>query len=174
MGTEPGDIKLVRDLMTVGVPTCAPHTPVMDVARRLLEEGLEAIVVQNEEGHAVGVISQDDLVRAYGRADQQALMASDVMTEGVPQIPPDIPLAAAAQIMRDLGVRVLYLTHNADGITYPAASLSYHHLLRHLAAGDTAGLKDLGIKAEREPPLATFFRRRDEARRRASQSGSRD
>lgn len=167
-----GDIKLVRDLMTVGVSACSPTTPIVDIARLLLDENLEAVVVLDSEGHALGIVSRDDLVRAYARDDCRELTAEAVMTEGLPQIPPDIPLVAAAQIMRDQGVRVLFMVHNAEGITYPAASLSYIHLLRHLIARTKTELNDLGIKAEREAPLATFIKRRDEARRRASSSDS--
>ncbi len=159
-------IELVRDLMTVGVPTCAPDTAVVTIAQRLLDEGVEAVVVLDAEGHAVGVVSQDDLIRAYTRDDCRDLTAEAVMTEGVPQVPPDIPLAAAAQIMQDQGVRVLFMMHHAEGITYPAAMLSYTHLLRHLVTPERDALKDLGIRAEREQPLDAFFRRRDEAKRR--------
>lgn len=165
-------ITLVRDLMTVGVPTCPPDTPIAAITQLLLERDLEGMIVLDHEGHAVGVVSRDDLVRAYAREDRASLTAGEIMTEGVPQVPPDIPLTAAAQIMRDLGVRIVFLMHNADGITYPAALLSYRHLLRHLAAGDDAELKDLGIRAERESPLETFMRRRDEARRNAQEAGN--
>lgn len=164
-------VGLVRDLMKVGVPTCPQNTPVVALAERLLNDDLEALVVLDAEGHAVGVVSRDDLVRAYGRGDRQALTAEQVMTENVPQAPPDIPLTAAAQIMQDMGVRVLYMMHNAEGISYPAASLSYTHLLRHLVARSQGEeIKDLGIKAERESPLATFIKRRDEAKRRTTSS----
>jgi hypothetical protein len=69
--------------------------------------------------------------------------------------------------MQDLGVRILFLNHHAGGIQYPAAYISYKHLLRHLGARDEQELRDLGIKAERESPIDTFIRRRDEALRRA-------
>jgi CBS domain-containing protein len=158
------DIKLVRDLMKVGVKTCPMSTPIIEIARLLLDADLEAVVVLDEEGHAVGIVSQDELVRAYGRDDIQELTAESIMREQVPQIPPDIPVTAAAQIMHDLRVRVVFLMHNADGISYPAASLSYKHLLRALCDAD---LKDLGIKAARQSPIETFIQRRDAARRRA-------
>lgn len=166
------DITLVRDLMTVGVPTCPPDTPIVAVTQLLLEHDHEGLVVLDHEGHAVGVVSRDDLVRVYAHTNRTALTAGDIMTEGVPEIPPEIPLTAAAQIMRDMGVRIVFLMHNADGVTYPAAMLSYRHFLRHLAAGDSTDLKDLGIRAEREAPLETFFRRRDEARRQAHKVGN--
>jgi len=87
----------------------------------------------------------------------------------VPQIPPDIPLTAAAQIMQDQNLRIVFLMHHAGGIEYPAAMLSYKHLLRHMAMEEDDDLADLGIKAERESPLESFYKRRDAARRRASQ-----
>ncbi len=160
---------LVRDLMSVGVLTCSTDTRIVELTRVLLEKELEGAVVLDDQGHAVGVVSKDDLVRAYAGGDYESLVAEEVMQDGVPQIPPDIPLAVAAQIMQDKGVRNLFMMHHAGGIEYPAAMLSYDHFLRHLAAEHAADLSDLGIKAARESPLETFIKRRDEAR---SRSGS--
>ena len=159
--------KLVRDLMSVGVPTCALDDLVVELAHWFLEKNIEGAVVLDEHGHGAGVVTHDELIKAYADGDYEQLTAQDVMRTDVPTMPPDIPLTAAAQIMQDMGVRVVYMTHHAGGIEYPAAYLTYKHLLRHLAAQDEEELKDLGIKAEREAPLETFFRRRDEALRRA-------
>lgn len=159
--------KLVRDLMSVGVPTCALDDSVLDLTRWFLEKDIEGAVVLDENGHGAGVVTHDELVQAYAKGDYAGLTAVDVMRPGMPQVPPDIPLTAAAQIMQDLNTRIIYITHHAGGIEYPAAYLTYKHLLRHLAAQDEAELKDLGIKAEREAPLETFIRRRDEALRKA-------
>lgn len=164
--------KLVRDLMSVGVPTCALDDSVVELARWFLEKNIEGAVVLDEHGHGAGVVTQDELIKAYTKGDYEGVTAQDVMRPEVPTVPPDIPLTAAAQIMQDMDVRIIYMTHHAGGIEYPAAYLTYKHLLRHLAARDEAELKDLGIKAEREAPLEAFFRRRDEALRRA-QSGRR-
>jgi CBS-domain-containing membrane protein len=165
--------KLVRDLMSVGVLTCPPDTTAIDLARLFLEKEVEAVIVLDDQGHAVGTVGRDELVRAYAHADYQELTAEAVMRDGVVQAPPDIPLTAAAQIMQDHGVRALFLMHHAGGIEYPAAMLTYSHFLRHMAAADEEELRDLGIKAEREPPLVTFLRRRDEARRQHDARGAR-
>ncbi len=158
---------LVRDLMTVGVLTCGLDTSLTTIVYTLLDRDLEGVIVLDAEGHAVGVVGRDQLVRASTRDTWADLTAEDLMSEEIPHIRPDIPLLAAAQIMQDRGVRALYVLHHGDGIRYPAAWISYTHLLRYLVAEDTADLKDLGIKAERELPLATFFKRRDEARGRS-------
>ena len=162
--------RLVRDLMSVGVLTCTPETSVVDLTRVLLEKGLEGAVVLDDHGHAAGVVSRDDLVQAYATGDDvQGLSVRSVMQDGVPQIPPDIPLIAAAQIMQDRGLRIVFLMHHAGGIEYPAAMLSYTNLLRHMAMESLEDLSDLGIKAERESPLESFYKRRDEARRQVNQ-----
>jgi predicted transcriptional regulator len=153
--------KLVRDLMTVGVVTCATNTPVTTIAEAILEKDLEAIVVLDEEGHAVGVISQVELVDVYGRENYSELTAGDILHEGVPQIPSDIPLRAAAQMKKDEGVRAFFMMHHAGGIEYPAAVISFRHFLRHMAMKNPEDLKDLGFSAERELPLESFFERRD-------------
>ena len=156
---------LVRDLMSVGVATCPTDTPIVDITRLLLDKQLEGIVVLDGEGHAVGSISRDELVQAYSRDDCRSLTAEDVMCDSVPQIPPDIPLIGAVQIMRDMNTRVVFLLHNSGGIQYPAAALSYTHILRHLASRSDAELQDLGIAAARKAPLETFIEKRDAARR---------
>jgi len=163
---------LVRDLMKVGVQTVPLDAPVPEVARLLLEKGLEAVVVLDKEGHGVGVVSRDDLVAAYGRQNVRSLTAQDVMTEGVPQVPPDIPLAAAAQLMRDRGLQAVFLMHNAGGIIYPAGMLCASHLIRHLAARDNSELSDLGIAAARKTPVEMFIEKRDAARRAAKRERS--
>jgi CBS domain-containing protein len=159
--------ELVRDLMKVGVPTCKTTTPIVDIARFLVENNVEEMVVLGEEGEGVGVCGYKELVSAYEREDARKLTAEDIMTEGVPELPSDIPLKLAAQLLRDKGIRVAYMNHNSAGIIYPAASISYGHLVRHLAAEDDSELKDLGINAERKSPLEQFIERRDKARKQA-------
>ncbi|MEJ5223635.1 MAG: CBS domain-containing protein [Anaerolineales bacterium] len=159
--------QLVRDLMTVGVPTCKTTSPVVDVARFILEHHIEEMVVLDEEGHGVGVVGYEELVALYGREDLQNLTAEDVMREGVPELPPDISITLAAQMMKDRRIRAAYMTHNAGGIIYPAALITYKHILRALAAHDEQELKDLGIAAERKSPIQQFLERRDAARKKA-------
>ena len=162
--------ELVRDLMTVGVPTCKTTTPVVDIARFLTENNVEEMVVLGEEGEGVGICGYKELVNAYDREDVRELTAEQVMSEGVPELPSDIPLKLAAQLMKDKNIRAAYMNHNSAGIIYPAAIISYKHLVRHLAAKDESDLKDLGINAERKSPLEIFIERRNEARKQAGLS----
>ena len=161
---------LVRDLMTVGVPTCKSTTPVVDIARFLIDNNVEEMVVLGLEGEGIGVCGYQELVDAYAREGARDLTAEDIMSEGIPELPADITVQLAAQLMQDKGIRVAYMNHNSAGIIYPAALISYRHLVRHLAAKDETELKDLGINAERKSPIDAFRERRDKARKQAGLS----
>ena len=158
-------VTLVRDLMTIGVPTCKIDSPVVDIARFLIDNNVEEMVVLGDEGEGVGVVGYEELVSAYGRENVRELTAEQVMREGVTELPSDIPLTVAAQMMKDKNVRVAYMNHNSAGIIYPAAMISYKHIVRHLAAKDESELKDLGLAAERKSPLEVFIAKRDDARK---------
>jgi CBS domain-containing protein len=151
--------------MTIGIPTCKTDTLAVDIARFLIEHHAEEMVVIGDEGEGVGIVGYEELVNAYGREDLKTLNAEDIMREGVPELPSDIPLTVAAQMMKDKKIRVAYQTHNSAGIVYPAAMISYRHIIRHIAAKDESELKDLGLAAERKSPLEQFIERRDEARK---------
>ena len=159
---------LVRDLMTIGVPTCKTSTPIVDIARFLIDNNAEEMVVLGDEGEGVGVVGYEELVIAYHRENVRELTAEEVMREGVPELPSDIPLTVAAQMMKDKKIRVAYMNHNSAGIIYPAAMISYRHIVRHLAAKDESELKDLGLAAERKSPVEVFVARRDDARRKVN------
>ena len=156
---------IVRDLMTVGVTTCSIGTPLSEIARLMVEKNLEAVVVLDEEGNARGYVGQDEAVGAISRPDCRELKVEDVLREDIPEIPVDIPIPAAAQIMQDKGVRVLFFLHHAGGIAYPAGILTYRHILRFLAARSPTDLRDLGIQAARLSPLDVFIQRRDAAKK---------
>lgn len=156
---------LVRDLMTVGVVTCSPETSIKVIAQAIIEKEIEAVVVLASDGHALGIVGQEELVKAYTLGDFEEKTAQQVMKDEIPQIPPDIPANAAVQIMQDSGTRVFYLTHHAGGIEYPAAEISYKHILKHLASQTKETPKDLGIRAERKSPLETFIEQRDAKRK---------
>jgi predicted transcriptional regulator len=160
------ETKLVRDLMIVGVPTCKRDTPVVEIARFLMDRNLEGICVLDEEGNGVGLVGVEELVNAYGRQEIWELVAEDVMREGMPTLPADITIKLAAEFMQDQNTRIAFLIHNAAGTIYPAAYITFRHLVRHLAAESDEELKDLGIRAQRELPVEAFIKRRDAAKKR--------
>ena len=131
-------VKLVRDLMQIGVTTCRKDTPLVEAARTLLCEQLESLIVLNDDGHAVGMLTRPDVVTAYGRSGASAqgyepLTAGDVMRPDILEIPPDIPATAAALMILDQGIREAFLMHHDGGMSWPAAVFRFDDVLRYLA-----------------------------------------
>jgi CBS domain-containing protein len=63
------------DVMTTGVATCAPGEDVRAVSRRMLERGVKRMPVV-DDGHLVGIVSRQDLLRTFARPDAE--IAADV------------------------------------------------------------------------------------------------
>lgn len=150
------DGTLVRDLMRIGVLTCREDTPLPEVARLLVEHNVAALVVLDEDGNAVGWLDEEHLARVVDRGHER-LTASDVMDEEVPEVPPNIPAVAAAQLMLDRGIGQVFVTHHAGGIKYPAAMFSLQDVCR-LIAGMGRG-PGIGVGAER-PSAVDLFKHR--------------
>jgi len=157
-------VKLVRDLMHIGVTTCPANTTLADAVRLLLQERLESLIVLDDNRHAIGLVAQMEAVAAYGRSGAKAkapevLTLAEVMQPHIPEIPPDIPATAAAQIMIDQGVRALYLMHHDGGISWPAAVLRFEDILRYMAAESDEEIADMGAGAARKTPFDLFKER---------------
>lgn len=132
-------IPLVRHVMHIGVPTCPAHMPMLEAVNVLLRENLEALVVLDQHGHSVGLFGRVEAVAAFGFSQPLnrplgRLTVADVMRPDIPEIPPDIPVTAAVQLMLDQHVRELYLLHHDGGISWPAAVLRLEDALKYLNA----------------------------------------
>ena len=156
---------LVRDLMKVGVVTCSPDTTLKQLARLILEHNVEDVVVL-DEGNAIGVVGQTDLVAAFPHPEFENRTVKDIMREELCQVPPDIPITTAVQIMQDQNARTIFMMHNSSGIEYPAASITYSHILRLISASNLGDLDNPRISAKRKSSIEVFIERREAARKR--------
>src|SRR5947209_20615271 len=89
----------VGEVMTPGVLTCLPVTPLRDVARMMARHRVHAIVVfaADDRLHLWGVVSDLDLVGAIGtHANAGSVAGSPVVT-----VAPDLALEHAATLMAE-------------------------------------------------------------------------
>ena len=124
---------LVRDVMTIGVPVCRDDETCGAVAARLQAQAspTEAVVALDEDGMACGW-----LTRARLEAAEPARPVGEALDEDIPTVGPEMPAAAAAQLMRDRGVEYLFLMHDWPGEPRPSAFVSLAAIERCLA-GET-------------------------------------
>ena len=107
--------KVVRDLMTAGVVSCRPDTPLPQVVNTMKEHDVSAVVVTDERGALQGVISVTDLHRAH--TSRQLLdgylpevLPSHLMTRPVLTTWPEERLEAAVHRLFEHHVHRLVVT----------------------------------------------------------------
>ena len=127
--------RLVRDVMTIGVPVCRDTETCGVVAARLEQTpgvsktpGVsDVVVVLDEDGMACGWLTRERLV------ENAIHFVSEVMDEDIPTVAPDLPAEVAAQLMRDRGVEYLFLMHDWPGEPRPSAVISRRAIEARLA-----------------------------------------
>lgn len=121
----------IRKLMTEGVITVGPDTPLKEAARRMIEAKVSGLPV-TDEGRLVGVISEGDFVavegqrglsraglwqRLIGREEPRfrGATVSGVMSRDVVTLTPDVDHAQAARSMRRNKIkRIPIVDHNGS------------------------------------------------------------
>jgi CBS domain-containing protein len=111
-----------RDIMTAKVVTVGPDTPVKQIARTLLENGVSAVPVVDANQRVVGIVSEGDLMRradigtdrqrswwlktfaaqsdlAQEYVKSRGTKASEVMTDKVVTITATTPVSKIAEIL---------------------------------------------------------------------------
>jgi CBS domain-containing protein len=115
--------KLVHDLMHPGVLTCKPDASLGQVAVMLFQHHVHALVVQDRDGRALGIISDFDLLAGEwlssdpeSLAAMRKLTASDLMSHPVDSVEAGIPLAEAVDQLIDKEISRLLVTEKGKPV----------------------------------------------------------
>jgi CBS domain-containing protein len=111
----------VGGVMSRGVVTCAPDTPLPDVAATMASHGFHAALIVAPEGGRALVISDLDLIRAALSTDLDRT-AADLAREPILTIAPSAPLEEAITVMARQDVAHLLVAE--PGAAWPVGVLS--------------------------------------------------
>ncbi len=128
--------KTVRDWMHRGVVTCHPETPVEEVAQTMDAQDISALVVVDDAGAAVGVISRTDLVNSrfiqpYLR-HWHGMGAEHLMTKPVVSVTADTTIREAVLLLNEKHIHRLVVAERVDGHIKPVGILSVTDLAKHV------------------------------------------
>jgi CBS domain-containing protein len=146
----------VSELMTREVITVHPDTPVVEIARKMLQNDISGVPVVDHDGRLVGIVTETDLVvrnanvhfptflqildariyltstRHFEEELRRALgtVAADVMTREVQTVRPDDDISVAATLMVDRGLNPIPVLNDGrlEGI------ISRSDIIRHILA----------------------------------------
>lgn len=130
----PFDTMTVRELMHYGAITVSANTPVNEVARRMASYRIHAIVVVDEDGYAIGIVSQTDIVlaRQGNTPDQLArLTAADIMTRRLITCTPQTKVSEAITLMTRNRIHRLVVVDERRGKLWPIGILSQTDIINY-------------------------------------------
>ena len=127
--------KKVRDWMHEGVITCRRDTPVVEVAKTMETKDISALVVVEDRGDAVGVISRTDLVNARFIQPYlkhwRGMTAEHLMSNPVISVSPDTGINEAVRRLREKHIHRLVVVEESAGHIRPVGILSVTDLAKH-------------------------------------------
>ena len=105
-------------LMTSGIVSVTPDTPVEDAVATLLEEQIGSLVVVDEADELVGVVTSNDFLEVIAGGDLDAsATVEQYMTAQVITVSPGDSIQTAAARMITNGISHLPVTDPEEGIT---------------------------------------------------------
>jgi CBS domain-containing protein len=112
--TEQPAHKRVADLMTSPAVTCLPGETVTELARRMTARNISSVIVTEEGGRPLGIITEKDLVRKVvaAGAPAAALQAEQVMSANLLTVEPEAFYYEAMLIMVGHGIKHLAVVEN--------------------------------------------------------------
>jgi CBS domain-containing protein len=134
----PFEAATVGDVMSRGVISCPPETPLRVVARMMATFGVHAIFVfehtdeDDEASHLWAVVSDLDLVAAT-RLDLDSLTAGATAITPLVTVAADSSLAEAGSLMAQYGIAHLAVIDPSSG--RPIGVISTLDIARAIAAG---------------------------------------
>jgi CBS domain-containing protein len=140
-----------RDIMTSPVVTVTPDTSLKDVARILVERGINSVPVVDAAGRLCGIVSEADLLalEAASSRGSPPHTVKEVMSKSVYTLAEDTDAAAAARMM---------LRHRLKSVPVVAGDrvvgiVARRDLLRLVARGDDDIRADLQARLANELEL---------------------
>ncbi len=120
-----------------GVYTCTPGTPLREVARRVVEEDISALVVVDADGYLEGIITHTDLLRAHCECEDWATRRVDQhMTRPVVTTTVDDHLSHVAEMLLDRHIHRVVVVREENGRQRPVAVLSESDIVYYFSKED--------------------------------------
>ncbi|MFA4956713.1 MAG: CBS domain-containing protein [Candidatus Methanoperedens sp.] len=126
---------LIRDVMTRGVVTVSIKNTCMQVTKILSKKDFSGVCVVGDDGKAVGVISNMDILKVIGKDNWENMTAESIMSPNLETVEPTSTLIEAANIMKTKHVhRLLILSEGGVGISQtPIGIVSVRDIVRESA-----------------------------------------
>lgn len=116
-----------------GAYSCKAHESLFDAASQMTTRNISALVVTDDEGYLLGIITRADLVRAcYQHDDWQRQPVSEFMSRQVVAVEPDDTLGKVMELLIDHRIHRIVVARTEQGRQRPVAVLSAADIVYHM------------------------------------------
>mgnify|MGYP001248684787 FL=1 len=123
--------KLVQQIMHENVIGCQPDASMSEVVQIMSDTDIHALVVTDDSGEVVGVISHMDVIPLYGQ-DLSQFSAAQVMTHKVICVAPTASVREAIEVMVSKRIHRLVVTRPEGNQLMPVGVLSTTDIVRDM------------------------------------------
>ena len=130
--------RTVLQAKRLGIVSCKRQEALGDIAQRMADDDISALVVVNAAGDLAGIISRSDLLRAYmeNPDDWRTLPAETYMTQDVVTVAPTDRLLDAASLLLSNHIHRVVVVQEGEGGKHPIAVISDSDLVCDMADSD--------------------------------------
>ena len=112
---------LVREAMSSPVVSVEENEDIVQVANKMREQKVGAVIVLNATGNPVGIVTERDIVNRVvaDGVDPNMVMASKVMTSPLKMVEPELELMDAMKMMDKENIRrlgVIYKVNSSESL----------------------------------------------------------
>lgn len=102
-------VSSIGEIMTEKLETINQSATARDVAKRMADQNISSLIVADEDGKCIGIVTERDLVRRIcaNDASSSSITAKEVMSSPLATIDPYSTIESAADVMIQNGVRHL-------------------------------------------------------------------
>ena len=116
-----------------GIHSCSANTSLLVAVRTMVDEEVSSLVVEDDEGCLLGLITRVDILRVHIALDNWASqMVKDHMQRDIPVVTPQTLLADAALLMINSRSRQVVVVLEDGGKRRPVAMLTDGDLAYHM------------------------------------------
>ena len=128
--------KFLKDVMTKKVITIPSTLSIREISRIMARENVSGVAVVGPERGVMGIVSECDVLRHFGKSNWGLLTAEEIMTPYVEAIRPETTLEQAADVMQKKRVhRLLVMGRDLSEPQMPVGIVSASDIVREIGKG---------------------------------------
>lgn len=128
--------KFLRDVMTKKVITIPSTLSIREISKIMAREEVSGVAVVGPERGVMGIVSECDVLRHFGKRNWELLTAEEIMTPYVESIRPETTLEQAADVMQKKRIhRLLVMGRDLSEPQMPVGIVSASDIVREIGEG---------------------------------------